>query len=340
MPRAPPTCRRPQTSICHFPLTIFHEAPMSAPLTTQNSALSTSTPLNPEPRTLSPARLAANRANALKSTGPRTPEGKAKSALNSTKHGLTSHTPLLPSEDPTEFLLFQDGMLEELNPLTTQQLIRAQAVIEVSWKLHRYRITESTLLQKQADSYAAADLRNWEQRCKYIENENYAKRRSERSPMPEKPSHQYTAEELLALSFFATDGRSPLQLLDRYRSSLLRQLSKLTREYRELQAQQNEAATAADPDPRATDNRQLATPQQDGATEHQPNNAPQTTDRDPLATDNRQLATLQQNEASILLATDDGLLTTDNNALTKDIPSRVCGAGFKSADVPCKAAPQ
>ena len=43
---------------------------------------------------LSEARLAANRENAQKSTGPKTPEGKAKSSLNAVKCGLTGNTVL------------------------------------------------------------------------------------------------------------------------------------------------------------------------------------------------------------------------------------------------------
>ncbi len=36
-------------------------------------------------------------------TGPRTPEGKAKSSKNSYKHGLRSEKNVLPDEDPAAF---------------------------------------------------------------------------------------------------------------------------------------------------------------------------------------------------------------------------------------------
>ena len=41
----------------------------------------------------------ANRRNALKSTGPKTPEGKDAVRLNALKHGLLSRETLLPGED-------------------------------------------------------------------------------------------------------------------------------------------------------------------------------------------------------------------------------------------------
>src|SRR5262245_43879698 len=45
----------------------------------------------PEPKPpITPQRLAANRANARKSTGPKIPEGKTRSRANALQHGLAS----------------------------------------------------------------------------------------------------------------------------------------------------------------------------------------------------------------------------------------------------------
>ncbi|MGA3024822.1 MAG: hypothetical protein ABSF98_08650, partial [Bryobacteraceae bacterium] len=56
------------------------------------------------------SQIQANRRNALNSTGPRTPEGKARSSANSLKHGLSARFRVLTSESQDDF----DDLLAEL----------------------------------------------------------------------------------------------------------------------------------------------------------------------------------------------------------------------------------
>jgi hypothetical protein len=65
---------------------------------------------------LSAAQLAARRANAKLSTGPRTPSGKAIAALNAVQHGLCSNAAVLPGESVEEFQATLEGWVHELKP--------------------------------------------------------------------------------------------------------------------------------------------------------------------------------------------------------------------------------
>ena len=58
----------------------------------------------------------ANRQNALKSTGPKTPEGKAVVRLNAVKHGLLSEQVLLPDEDEAALKELSEHLRAELQP--------------------------------------------------------------------------------------------------------------------------------------------------------------------------------------------------------------------------------
>ena len=59
----------------------------------------------------------ANRENALKSTGPKTPEGKDAVRLNALKHGLLSQETLLPGEDEEALKGLGERLRDELRPV-------------------------------------------------------------------------------------------------------------------------------------------------------------------------------------------------------------------------------
>ena len=58
----------------------------------------------------------ANRQNALKSTGPKTTEGKAAVRLNAVTHGLLSEQVLLPDEDEDALRELSERLRHELQP--------------------------------------------------------------------------------------------------------------------------------------------------------------------------------------------------------------------------------
>lgn len=61
-------------------------------------------------------QIAANRLNAQRSTGPRTPAGKAKVSVNALRHGLTAREVILPNENPDDFDAFRAELLTSLAP--------------------------------------------------------------------------------------------------------------------------------------------------------------------------------------------------------------------------------
>src|SRR5438105_985712 len=66
---------------------------------------------------LSEAQLNANRDNAQHSTGPCTPEGKAKAALNAGKHFLTGQTVVMPGENLDLYFESSRQFREEWQPM-------------------------------------------------------------------------------------------------------------------------------------------------------------------------------------------------------------------------------
>src|SRR5262245_21199290 len=87
-------------------------------------------------------QIIANRRNAQKSTGPQTPEGKAKSCKNALKHSFCSTDIFIEGEDPIEYLRFRIDMLRFTRPRNILEEQFAEQIIRGSWKLKRLQAAE------------------------------------------------------------------------------------------------------------------------------------------------------------------------------------------------------
>src|SRR5258706_9117847 len=100
----------------------------------------------------SPQRAAANRANAQKSTGPRTPEGKQRSAQNASTHQAYCADLLQPGEPEPFFHAHRQAVLERLCPMDAVELCLADRVVSAAWRLRRLQAADYYLaLMEEAD---------------------------------------------------------------------------------------------------------------------------------------------------------------------------------------------
>jgi hypothetical protein len=81
-----------------------------------------------------------------KSTGPRTPEGKAISSHNATRHGLTGRVVVLPFEDLNVYNAFCKELMADLAPETPLERQYAQTFCDTQWRLNRARSYEDGML--------------------------------------------------------------------------------------------------------------------------------------------------------------------------------------------------
>ena len=108
------------------------------------------------PTTPSPAQSDASRHNGVRSTGPATAAGKARSALNSVRHGLTGRTFfLLPDEDPDEFKEHEATWLAAWRPRDFAEEDAALVAIRALWREIRADRLEALVL---ADLFAAGGI--------------------------------------------------------------------------------------------------------------------------------------------------------------------------------------
>jgi hypothetical protein len=94
---------------------------------------------------LSEKQLAANIANAQRSTGPRTEEGKQRSSLNARRHNLTGQVSAMTDEDRIAHDAFSAALIKSMAPEGALELQLAQRVATDSWRLNRASAIEDNI---------------------------------------------------------------------------------------------------------------------------------------------------------------------------------------------------
>jgi hypothetical protein len=90
-------------------------------------------------------QIAANRLNALSSTGPRTDDGKSNSRRNALQHGLTARRMLLDGEDANFFEEGVQALYREFQPVGPVEEELVENLAETNWRLRRIPAFEAAL---------------------------------------------------------------------------------------------------------------------------------------------------------------------------------------------------
>jgi hypothetical protein len=101
-------------------------------------------PANPT-NTISEAQLAANRANAQLSSGPKSETGKSKSSHNALKTGLTGRTILLPDDDVAAYQTLVSLIDQKFKPADDIEKHLTQSITDTEWRLLRIPTLEAGL---------------------------------------------------------------------------------------------------------------------------------------------------------------------------------------------------
>ena len=179
----------------------------------------------------SSAKVAANRKNALKSTGPTTPEGKRRVAQNALRHGFFSQCLLVKhpdgKEDEGEYAAFYAALRKHYEPMDWLEELWVEKIAVWSWRLRRLIRCESGQISK-----ALADHGYEIQQSKAADSENLG------IAPPSNAEIDAMTDHLLLPS------NEDLERLLRYEAMISRQLNHAIAELERLQARRLHGSTA------------------------------------------------------------------------------------------------
>lgn len=96
-------------------------------------------------------QIEANRLNAIKSTGPRTDEGKRRSRLNAVRHGLAAETVIAAFENAADYASFERRIASDYQITTATDEVLVSRLASVLWRLRRSTSIETGMFQLQGE---------------------------------------------------------------------------------------------------------------------------------------------------------------------------------------------
>jgi hypothetical protein len=182
-------------------------------------------------------RIAANRANAQKSTGPTTFSGKARAALNAFKHGLATDRIILQGEEVPEFEQQRTSMFEHYQPVGPEQSVLFDDMFSAFWRMRRAQRLEQALF-----AIVMTEQERWRRSWAAIDQDkDHGMRKREKEL-------EVDLDHGLNRAAKAFKGESAVfQTLSQYEARLSRQYLRYRKELRALQAAQAETQTQSAP---------------------------------------------------------------------------------------------
>jgi hypothetical protein len=96
-------------------------------------------------------QIEANRRNALRSTGPKTEEGKRQSRRNALRHGLNAETVIDGLEDGEDYRAFEAAVIADYDAQTAVERELVLRLASLLWRLRRIISIETDLLNIQSE---------------------------------------------------------------------------------------------------------------------------------------------------------------------------------------------
>ena len=188
-------------------------------------------------------QVAANRANAKLSAGPKSASGKARSRMNSWRHGLAATTVVVGNEDPVQFEALCAELERDFKPRSglSRQLVERLATL--LWRLRRVPTLEAAILVALRANKPTLSVADEETRKKWLTElaKRYLPKLQEEEEEEKSVSHKPATKpvespptvdkghddlKLIGLTLISDQHQDALVKLSRYEASLMNGLAK------------------------------------------------------------------------------------------------------------------